>query len=709
MDGADGGGPSPSAPARRPPLGRRLLRIAERIGMRIDPRALTPTEGVRAALAVGPFLIARQALDIRLLGMSALAAFLTCLCDTGGPVNERVRPTLTYALAGTLLVAAMGLARDLGPVAAVTAGGVVLFGCAMMRIYGQAGQTVGNLLGVAAVLALDHPLDPAAAAATGGAFLAGGLWASLLTLGLWRLHPHQPARRALGACYHALSALVGDMTSVLTEDGDARRWARHAREYRRITRERIETARDNLLGAVRWLGPGSVRAAQGLIRLEVAEQVFGHIIALSDLLEPEGERPDRAQARLAALHGLRRLRLLLRVLARAITTDRLGHTRLIDQLLAGMDAQAATLPPDDPVGAALTAITERMRIAVTVTAPATARPGVDAAGRPPPLLPRLVTTLRANLTRDSLPLRHALRVVVLGVPALAVTMIWYGPYVHWLTITLLVTLQPYYAQTFTRALERVGGTVLGGLFAAAIGLLFTTPTALTTGTIVFLLGAMAVRYVSFALFIAVLTPMIVLLSESGLPGHSELMVAALRGGFTLLGGVIALAGCFLLWPAWDTTRLTAELRTAITAHGTYAAAVLSWLLGELPGTELPAMRRAAGLATNNVEASLSRALLEPARLDRRKLERAMLIDAALRRFAGRLSVLQLAGAQAGPATLLPAETLRAWREWLSRSAAALAAGPPVRLDARPAIDASLPGADGLARMARQLELMAAAF
>ncbi|WP_048860575.1 FUSC family protein, partial [Acidisphaera rubrifaciens] len=686
-----------------------LLRAAERIGMRVDPRALTPTEGVRAALAVGPFLIARQALDIRLLGMSALAAFLTCLCDTGGPVNERVRPTLTYAVAGTLLVAIMGLARDLGAVAAVAAGGVVLFGCAMMRIYGQAGQTVGNLLGVAAVLALDHPLAPADAAATGAAFLAGGLWASLLTLGLWRLHPHQPARRALGASYHALSALVGDMTRVLSEGGDARRWAQHARDYRRVTRERIETARDNLLGAVRWLGPGSVRAAQGLIRLEVAEQVFGHIVALSDLLEPESEQPDRAEARLAALHGLRRLRLLLRVLARAITTDRLGQTRLIDQLLAGMDAQAALLAPDDPVRVALTAITERMRIAVTVTAPATARPGVDAAGRPPPLLPRLLTTFRANLTRDSLPLRHALRVVVLGVPALAVTMIWYGPYVHWLTITLLVTLQPYYAQTFTRAFERVAGTVLGGLFAAAIGLLFTTPTALTVGTILFLLCAMAVRYVSFALFIAVLTPMIVLLSESGLPGHSELVVAAMRGGFTLLGGAIALAGCFLLWPAWDTTRLAAELRTAITAHGAYGAAVLSWLLGELSATELPALRRAAGLATNNVEASLSRALLEPARLDRRKLERAMLIDAALRRFSGRLSVLQLAGAQAGPGPLLPPETLRAWRDWIGRSAAALASGPPVRLDARPAIDASLPGADGLARMARQLELMAAAF
>lgn len=709
MDGAGGVRRSPPASVRRARLGRRLRHRAERLGMRVDPRALTPAEGVRAALAVAPFLIARQALDIKLLGMSALAAFLTCLCDTGGPVNERVRPTLSYAIAGAVLVAAMGLARDAGAVAAVLAGGAVLFGCAMLRIYGQAGQTVGNLLGVAAVLALDHPLDPTAAAATCGAFLAGGLWASLLTLGLWRLHPHHPARRALSACYYALGSLTGDIVALATEGrSDPQRWSAHAREYRHETRERIETARQNLLGAVRWLGPGSVRAAQGLIRLEVAEQVFGHIVALSDMLEQDAGRPDRAAAFEAALHGMRRLRLLLRVLARAITTDRLERTRLIGQLIDGMDAQAAALPPGEPVRAALTAITERMRIAVTVSTAATAQPGVDAAGRPPPLLPRVLTTLRANLTWDSLPLRHALRVVVLGVPALGVTMIWYGPYVHWLTITLLVTLQPYYAQTFTRALERVGGTVLGGLFAAAIGLVFTTPTALTAGTIVFLLGAMSVRYVSFALFIAVLTPMIVLLSESSTPEHSELVVAAMRGGFTLLGGAIALAGCFLLWPAWEPARLAVELRTAITAHGAYAEAVLSWLLGEMPESELPARRRAAGLASNNVEASLSRALLEPARLDRRRLERAMLIDAALRRFSGRLSVLQLSAGQADQAAGLPAETLRAWRGWLVRSAEALAAGPPVVLDPRPPIDPSRPEADGLARMARQVELMAAA-
>jgi uncharacterized membrane protein YccC len=687
-----------AAAARRRLAGVFDARRLERFGIAFDPRAISPAEGVRGALAVAPFLIIKLFDPSGLWSLAALSAFLTCLCDSGGPVNERVRPTLTYAIAGALLFALMGMLRAAGPVPTVLVGGLVLFACALMRVYGQVGQTLGNLLGVVAVLALDEPLPPMVALEVGALFLGGGLWASALTLGLWRLHPHMPARRALAQCYRSLAQLVGDLATLLaapTDDPDA--WAAHFRRHRRAVRERIEIARANLLGAVRWLGPSSTRATQGLIRLEVAEQVFGRLIALSDMLEQGSEPP----CRLAALRVLRRLRLMLRILSRAIITDRMTPLRLVDQVLHGMDDQAHTLPPGDPVRAALDDITERMRVAVNLSTPSNLQPGIGPDGSRPPLAGRLWTPLRANLNRQSLAMRHALRVTVLTVPALALTVIWYNDYEHWLTITLLVTLQPYYAQTFTRALERVGGTVLGGLVAAAIGLVFVTPLSMTIAMIVFLLGALSIRYVGYGVFIAVLTPMIVLLSENSVPGRSELVVAAMRGMFTILGGAIALAGVFLLWPSWEPARLAEELRRAIAAHGAYADTVLARLLGEPDAPDLDTVRRAAGLASNNVEASLSRALLEPARLDRRRLESAMLVDAALRRMAGRLTVLAL-----GEARAMPAATLRAWRGWIAESVAALTAGTPGRPPPRPKLDPTLPAADSLVRLARQLELMA---
>jgi hypothetical protein len=40
------------------------------------------------------------------------------------------------------------------------------------------------------ILALDRPLpDLATAASLAAGFIAGGVWATVLTLGVWRLHP----------------------------------------------------------------------------------------------------------------------------------------------------------------------------------------------------------------------------------------------------------------------------------------------------------------------------------------------------------------------------------------------------------------------------------------------------------------------------------------------------------------------------------------
>ena len=52
---------------------------------------------------------------------------------------------------------------------------------------------------------------------------------------------------------------------------------------------------------------------------------------------------------------------------------------------------------------------------------------------------------------------------VVALPALLLTLPAGALYAHWLTITLILTLQPFFALTWQRALERIGGTVLGGI------------------------------------------------------------------------------------------------------------------------------------------------------------------------------------------------------------------------------------------------------
>lgn len=347
-------------------------------------------------------------------------------------------------------------------------------------------------------------------------------------------------------------------------------------------------------------------------------------------------------------------------------------------------------------------MTERLRVAATLAVPADYVPGAGLDGQRPDLRRRVLGPLKANLSWQSLPLRHALRAVTVAAPALAYTLIWFNPYAHWLTITIVVTMQPYFAATFARALERVGGTVLGGVIAALVGLMCHTPLAMLVALFPFCMLAMAMRTASYGLFMVGLTPLVVLLVEISEPGQSEWVVAGLRTGFTVAGGALALAGCYLLWPSWEPARLRQEVAAGIAAHGSYAEAELAFLLDEADADAVDRARRAAGLATNNIEASVSRAMLEPGHAAQDRVEAAMVIDAALRRFAGRLSAMQL---DPGLREAFGADTLRLWRAWIGGSMRALAAGQ-ASLASRPPLAAG-PRAEALLRIARQIELMAA--
>jgi uncharacterized membrane protein YccC len=391
------------------------------------------------------------------------------------------------------------------------------------------------------------------------------------------------------------------------------------------------------------------------------------------------------------------MRPLLLILGRVMVTDDPDAHRRIDRSIDALAADIAGLPADAPMRGLLVAITERLRIAHTLAVPANFSPGVDEAGRPIPLRLRIIGPLRVNLTWQSPALRHALRIAVTAAFPLAYSMIWFAPFDHWLTITIVVTMQPYFALTFVRAIERVGGTVAGGLVAAGIGLVCTTPLAIAAAMFPLAIATLALRAVSYGLYMMVLTPLVVLLVETGEPGTSGWVIAASRAALTAAGGIIAVASNFLLWPHREPDLVAAEVRRAIGAHGAYAQAEFDVLLGEAPAGR-SAARRAAGVASNTLEALITRALVQPGRAKQDRLEAAMVIDAALRRLAGRLAALPLDRTLTAG---IPAAALRAWRDWIAGAMRALAAGQHV-LPARPAIADT----DAIRRIARQIELMA---
>jgi uncharacterized membrane protein YccC len=668
-----------------------------RLPIVVNARAISASEAIRAGLSVAVIIAASEYLAVPLLREAALAALLTCICDPGGPIRRRVPVLISFALIGAAITASYGLLRAFGPIVALPLGVFGLFCSSFARIYGQAPQQLGALLSTVQILSLDRG-DPSLkeAAIVAAAFIGGALWSILLTMVIWRIYPFLPSRRAVAEAYRALSDLVRDLhtliQSPLISDTE---WDAHARVRRGAVREAIEAARTAVMDTLRARGAASNRAAQAVIRLETADQIFGGLIGLSDLLEHASPAERKRVERM-----LRRIRPVLLTLSRSIITDDPDSHRRIDRAIDGIAADGKKLPAEAPLRAVIDRITDRLRIAHNLSVPANFSPMVDTAGRPMRFWPQLIGPLRANLNWQSPALRHAVRAAVAAAGPLAFTMVWFTPYDHWLTITVVATMQPYYSLTYTRAIERILGTAAGGLIAAGVGLVCTTPLSMAAAMFPLAMLAFAVRSVSFGLFMMALTPLVVLLVETGSPGTGEWTIAFARAALTTLGGLVAVGANFLLWPSREPDLVAAEVRRAIEAHGVWAETDFSVLLHEAPEASLGPARRAAGVTTNALEALITRALLEPGNKNRDALEAAMVVDAALRRCAGRLATLQH---DPGFASNTPGEVLRRWRDWIAASMRLLAAGQ-TELPPRPTdIDN-----ESLGRIARQIELMAGA-
>jgi uncharacterized membrane protein YccC len=653
----------------------------------LNPRAVSLAEGTRAGIAVAAMLIVAQLFDLPHFHLAALGALLTCFADPGGTMNRRVRAVIPFALCSLVAYATFGLLRGEGIWISTLIAGLAIFASSYVRVYGQVGQQVGSLLSVVIVLAVGTPLTGLHLAAMAGLnFAAGAAWAVILTLVIWRLHPYAPSRRAAADVCRQLAQLAKELAVLADEAESTEAFEDHAARHRRDVRETIETARTVAFETFRGRGLVTPRGTQLSLRLQTLESIFEALIALSDTLE------SIPSCRGLAARPVQMIAEWLAEIGPEIEADRALDTAEKQASLQGLHEALEVLPADSEARHVMQAVAEHFAVLIAV-ARAAAQPLPGSVMAPPPLSQRIFGPLRQNFSLSSVAMRHALRTAAFTAPVLAWSMVDGDPYAHWAVFTLILCLQPYFSATWLRSAERVVGTALGALVAAGIGLISKTPVELAFTMLPLTIFAFAIRSVSYTAYIAVLTPMIVLLIEQFAPGNSEFGIAISRIGYTLLGGVLAILGNLLLWPGFERGRLDPSITAAIRAHIGYVHAVFEALLADKPAS--PAPRRAAGLASNNLEAALSRALLEPHRRQDHAIERGAVVDAALRRMAGRLSVLSLDRPAISEAER-PLWT--AWQSWLEDC---LSNNRRPRPELPPG-----PGAETLTRLARQAELIA---
>lgn len=650
-----------------------------------DLRLLNPAEGLRSGLAISSVLLIAEWVQLPGLVWAALAAWLACLVDPGGPLRGRLVAQGIFAVGGAGLTAVVGLLGAALPLpVTVLLGAAGIFAFALLRALGAGGTQLGVMLSLVLVLTLGQPaMSLPEAGAAGALFLAGASWAAVLTALLWRIHPFQTARGAVAGCWRALGRLNDDLRGLLrTADCSADDWIRHAREHRREVRLALEEARSRVLAHAAALRDAAWRLDPTWQRLGAAEQVFDALVALGDLLEQDDAAPTRA----AAMRLLDALAPLLAERAAGTAANRVLSLTPRAELLA--HAESA------PDCRALRPIVARLLDGLD----AAAIPGAAAEWRD---RPAGTTTggwraIRAQLHRDAPILRHALRMAVAAAAAFTLTLGWPVEHDYWLTIVLLMTLQPDVATTMARAAERIGGTTLGAAIGAAVALLLPSPIWAAIAVLILAVPTAAMRRVSFGVFVAGVSAVVVLLLQISAPGQGEaLHVAMQRALYTLVGGGFALLCAVVLWPDWAGARLDATLRAALAAHLRYARLAVAQMLGEASEAVLLDARRAVGQTSAEAEDVLQRALLEHARSRTAGLGAAIGVDGWMRRAGGRIASLRLGD------VLTDRAAAEAWRDWFEAAAVALEVGAS-ELPPRPGVEAE----PALAEIGRQLDLAA---
>nr|WP_243846274.1 FUSC family protein [Rhizomicrobium palustre] len=514
---------------------------------------------------------------------------------------------VAFAAVGAVVAASISTLAGIGVSVAAPVLFAVVLVCMQARVFGSHFGLAGVLAAVVAVVAVDYPNPPGNALKLASIFLIGCLWAMALCLVLWRVHPHRPARRAIAAVYRDLGYMIADLEAVCRGEAHANDH-RHA-EHRRALRATIERARSTIGHIAAGHRNGAAR--RGLTAwIDGGDRLFAGLIALEYEVE---ERPDQNDFPVMA-DLLAPLPALINELAHQAQSKNPDWSLIEDGVRQLRSFAGKT---EGLYGRVATYWAEALQDVMAGWQNRTAWDDEKGAAA------------KFRLQQPAATARHALRVAVAVIIAYGLSVVLRLPYSYWATMAVVVVMQPSATTTWPRMLERVLGSIFGGVLAAALWLLAPSPAVLALVVFPLAAGCIAFRSVNYTLHVLFLTPLFVLVADLIDPGHGT-GIAMSRALNNVLGSVLGFVACLAFWPEQEKQPFAAKLAEAVEANFAYAALAAD----PLAETEaLEAARRKAGIATSAAEIIRERMVLEGRRGQGRLNEAAGLLS-ALRRLAG---------------------------------------------------------------------------
>ncbi|MBB6458931.1 FUSC family membrane protein [Flammeovirga kamogawensis] len=584
------------------------------------------SNGLRMTISiVTPLTIGLLFGDIYAGTSVALGALCVGLSDSPGTWSEKAKGLIGGAFIYPLT--AMGMAYMVNwPWVGAIFLTVISFAAALLSIFGNRSTLIGNSILISISLGISFGAPILELTENALWMLGGGLWYSMLSLVLWQIRPYASIEKVLGECYELMGQYL-QFKAILFTNPSKKEIEKKVFSLQTKIDHKQEEVR-NLLLRQRSALQGATPHGRSLILLmrisiDIFERASATHISYSDLHNSfKGTSLPKQLHDLFIDLGKNLDEIGIAIISRERIETLPIYKKSFDQLQFTFeelrDNKDRTIPISQfaevkNIIRNFNRIDRYSREAASFTDWNNIKEKSYTDGLK---LPSFITksdqgTFADNLNLQSGHFRHAIRVCVAMLIGYLCSLFLGLDRGYWVWLSISVIMKPSFSITKQRMIARTIGTTLGIIIASA--LVFITKNAylyllfmLPLGIITF--GTLTKNYRVGMTF---LTPFILLIIATST--QFEINVSLYRVADTALGGLIAFAVSFLLFPEFEVKNIKSKLITAVRANCTYFSEVSIGYTGQqnVDPNNYRLARKAAQLANANLAMSFQNMLSDP--------------------------------------------------------------------------------------------------
>ena len=580
------------------------------------------SDGLRITLSILlPSLLLAQFGQIQTGLAMSLGALNVSISDAPGPVMHRRNSMLASALIAFLMTLITGFARMNPYVLGLE---ILLFSFffSMFAIWGNRAMSVGTAALLIIILMIDRPLDAAGVLREAALVLAGAAWYITISLLASQLQPYRLAQQALGQCIHEIAKLMTIKADFYTVQTDLEDDYRHLIAQQVVVSEKQDAVREILFKSRQIVNETTQTGRLLTLTFTDVVDLYEQIVAMYYDYEAIRERFGQTPVLHTIAQLIRRLAHELDHVGLAIQspihfrkpTDISPELAELKQRIDAFGEQEGSTLVLKKVLVSLRSVSQRL----TTIQNNLRQPGQGTVRNDDVTYGRFVShqiisvqSFRDNLTLDSSGFRHSARVAIAMLLGYVLTkLLGYGHHSYWVLLTISVIMKPAFSLAKQRNIERITGTLAGGIIGVLILTFIPNKTVQFSFMVLFMLGTYSAQRINYIIMVVCLTPFVLILFS--FLGVSYLGVAEERFLDTLLGGIIALSVSYLFFPNWESDQLIKPMQATLQANVRYLQLLADSLSGcRLNLEEYKLARKDVYVTSANLAAAFDRMLSEP--------------------------------------------------------------------------------------------------